>query len=50
MAEPEHEPKHEQGKMNIDEQTRTFAGFMRYAAIAFTVVIALLLFVALVNA
>jgi Bacterial aa3 type cytochrome c oxidase subunit IV. len=41
--------EHEHGKMNIDEQERTFAGFMRVAAIGITVVAAALIFLALVN-
>ncbi len=41
---------HEHGKMNIDEQERTFGGFMRVAAIGVTIVFAVLIFLALVNA
>ena len=38
------------GKMDIDEQESTFAGFMRLTAIAGVVIVAILIFLALVNA
>ncbi len=40
---------HEHGKMNIAEQEKTFAGFLRVGAIGAVVVIAILIFMALVN-
>lgn len=42
--------EHEHGDMDITEQERTFAGFVRLGSIAFVVVIAILIFLALVNA
>ena len=40
---------HEPGKMNIREQEKTFAGFIRLGTIAAVIVIAILIFMALVN-
>lgn len=47
MAKHEH---HEPGTMDIHEQERTFAGFMRLLTISGIVIVAILIFLALVNA
>lgn len=41
---------HEHGKMDIEQHERTFAGFIRVGTIAAVIVVAILLFLALVNA
>lgn len=43
------QPHHEPGQMDIEEQEKTFAGFMRLTAIAGVVIVAILIFLALVN-
>jgi len=46
MAEHPHD---EPGKMDIEEQEKTFAGFLRLTAIACVVIVVILIFLALVN-
>ncbi|MBR3369306.1 aa3-type cytochrome c oxidase subunit IV [Roseinatronobacter sp. NSM] len=41
--------KHEHGKMDIREQEKTFAGFIRYSVWGAAVSIAVLIFMALAN-
>ncbi|MCC5957960.1 MAG: aa3-type cytochrome c oxidase subunit IV [Rhodobacteraceae bacterium] len=41
--------KHEHGKMDIREQEKTFAGFIRYSVWVTAISIAVLIFLALAN-
>jgi disulfide bond formation protein DsbB len=41
---------HEHGKMDISEQERTFGGFVRMAVWAVVIIVAILIFLALLNA
>jgi len=41
---------HEHGDMDITEQERTFVGFVRVGTIAIVIILAILIFLALVNA
>lgn len=43
-------PKHKHGEMDTTEQEKTFAGFLRFSVWTAVICIALLIFVALVNA
>ncbi len=42
--------KHEHGKMDISEQEKTFAGFVRLTVWGAAISIGILIFIALVNA
>ena len=42
--------KHKHGEMDVTEQERTFGGFLRFAVWTAVICIALLIFVALLNA
>lgn len=42
--------EHQQGSMDIREQEKTFAGFMRMVTWASVIIVAILIFLALANA
>jgi hypothetical protein len=42
--------EHEHGKMDVTEQQRTFENFVRIGSFAIVLIIAILVFLALVNA
>ena len=42
--------EHKQGSMDIKEQEKTFAGFMRMVSWGGVIIVAILIFMALVNA
>ena len=41
--------QHELGKMDISEQEKTFAGYVKFATWAIVVIVALLIFLAIVG-